>query len=931
MTTSTVTSSASFLTGGVQKTVLPNGLTLITKETHESPVVATMIWYRVGSRNEELGQTGKSHFLEHMLFKGTDRYKRGDIDLITLRNGGTNNAFTWLDFTAYYFTFASDRWQAALEIEANRMRKTNFSVHEFEHEKKVVEEELHIALDGPWEALENEVWATAFRQHPYHWPTVGWLEDLEAATAADMKAYYDKWYHPRNATLVVVGDFASRSVINKVKRLFGPIPPGRPVKPLHIVEPPQKGEKRVIVKKATPVERLVAAYHAPPVGHPHSYAMHVIEAVLSTGKSSRLYKRLIEQEQTVSTMSASYHDHIDPSLMYIQAELKPGVQLNRVERTINEEINRLRSERVTKAELERAKRQIEAEFVFSSEDPLQQAMLLGQFETIAVGDWIPEGSKGYRYLDTLLDYARLVTPEDIMRVAQTYFAEDNRTTGYLMNDDIAHSVSPDQDGGRAQLSHRLGSGACFRKRSGRDVPQKKSGKKAGGERRAVTVKVSNRRTSANQPASPRLDVERIELADGLVLLLCPNHSNPSVSINAIVSAGSRFEADAQAGLASFAGELLDEGTENRTSEQIADLAESVGARLTTFGDYQSSGVRASLLSKDVALGIDLVADVLTRPTFPEGRVKLHKERRIAQIRSRLDVPRVQASDLLNESVFKDHPQHRPPIGYETTVERLSRDDLAGFHRRYYTPSNTLIAITGDIDKSEVTALIQEKVAGWKSSTNLGLPAVPQPVLQTEAVETLFDVDKDQLNIFIGHVGIERRNADYYSLLVLDTILGSSPGFTSRIPRILRDEQGLAYHTYANITGSAGIDCGRFVAYIGTSPENMDKAVEGLRQEIGRIVSDPVSKTELDTAKAYLTGNFVFDFQTNSQIAEFLLQAEVYKLGFDYIEKYPTLIRAVTIEDVARVARTYIRPDRLTTVIVGPVKRLGRAAGAYAGD
>src|SRR5689334_1641068 len=324
----------SFLTRGVRKTVLANGLTVLTKELHDKPVVATILWYRVGSRNEELGQTGKSHFLEHMLFKGTEKYGKGAIDLLTLKNGGSNNAFTWLDFTAYYFTFASDRWQTALEIEADRMRNTLFDEAEFESEKQVVEEELRIGLDGPWEVLENEVWATAFRQHPYHWPTVGWLDDLESATGADMKAYYDKWYHPRNATLVLVGDFNTADTIAKVEELFGSIPMGPDAKPLRIVEPQQKGEKRVTVKKETPIERLLIAYHAPAVGHEDSFALQIAEAILSTGKSSRLYQRLVERDQSVTNASASFHDHIDPSLFYIKAEIKPGFELGAVEQSI---------------------------------------------------------------------------------------------------------------------------------------------------------------------------------------------------------------------------------------------------------------------------------------------------------------------------------------------------------------------------------------------------------------------------------------------------------------------------------------------------------------------------------------------------------------------------------------------------------------------
>ena len=433
-TTATPSNTQSFITRGVQKRTLANGLTVISKEVHDKPVVASIIWYRVGSRNEELGQTGKSHFLEHMLFKGTDRFRKGEIDLLTLQNGGANNAFTWLDFTAYYFTFAADRWEVALEIEANRMRHTTFAADEFDSEKQVVEEELRIGLDGPWEALENEVWATAFRQHPYHWPTVGWLDDLEAATAADMKAYYDKWYHPRNATLVLVGDFQTDAVLPKIEALFGSIPPGPEMKPLHITEPAQKGEKRVIVKKKTPVERLLIGFHAPAVGDQDAYALQIVEAILSKGKSSRLYRRLIERDQSVTAASANYHDHIDPSLFYIQAEIKPGFALAAVEQAIADELIRLQTEPVPNNEMEKAKRQIEADLVLSHEEPLQQAILLGQYETIAYDARISEEARGYHYLDSLLDKIRAVTSADVERVAKTYFTKDNRTVGYLINE-----------------------------------------------------------------------------------------------------------------------------------------------------------------------------------------------------------------------------------------------------------------------------------------------------------------------------------------------------------------------------------------------------------------------------------------------------------------------------------------------------------------
>lgn len=421
---------------------------------------------------------------------------------------------------------------------------------------------------------------------------------------------------------------------------------------------------------------------------------------------------------------------------------------------------------------------------------------------------------------------------------------------------------------------------------------------------------------------PRLDVERVELPNGLVLLLSENHSTPSFAIKAEVHAGSRFEPDDKAGLASLVGELLDEGTVTRTSQQIAETVESVGGKIATFGEYQSSGAVAVFLSKDISLGLDIVSDVLTNASFPRDKVQQGIKRRIAQIRSRLDVPRTQASDVFNEIIFNGTPQHRPPIGYADTVRSLTRDDIVDFYRRYYVPNNTVLAIVGDIDKADVKKKVEEVFGTWPKDAGFRAPRPASPARQGEAIEKYVAAQKEQVNIFIGHVGVDRKNPDYYSLLVMDTILGSSPGFTSRIPRILRDEQGLAYTTFSNITASAGVDPGRFIAYIGTSPENLDRAVEGLRREIKRIVEEPVAGDEVESAKAYLTGSFVFHFQKNLQIADFLVEAETYGLGFDYLEEYPKLIRGVTDEDVTRVAREHIDPEHLTTVVVGPVDELG---------
>jgi len=432
---SLITPSA-FATEDVRRTVLPNGLVVLTKEVHTSPIVTSMIWYRVGSRNEELGQTGKSHFLEHMLFKGTERFKKGEIDLLTLKNGGGNNAFTSHDFTAYYFNFASDRWEIALEIEADRMVNCSFDPDEFEAEKKVVLEELKTGLDSPWGLLLQEEEATAFKVHPYRNPIVGWPQDVERATVDEQQAYYRRYYHPNNATLVIVGDFEAEDVLKKVERAFGLIPAGPPPASMVLKEPPQRGERRLIVRWRSKVPRLAIAYHAPEIAAPDTYALQVLAVILAEGKASRLYQRMVEREQTVTFVSAEYGESKDPTLFHIRAEARGDFSINEVEASIHNELANVSRNGVSAHELNRAKHQIEAHFILSRERTLDQAILLGQIEVLY----------GLDYIDSYLQRINAVTDTDIADVCSRYLDENNRTVAQLLSDG---SEAQEEDDGEA--------------------------------------------------------------------------------------------------------------------------------------------------------------------------------------------------------------------------------------------------------------------------------------------------------------------------------------------------------------------------------------------------------------------------------------------------------------------------------------------------
>jgi zinc protease len=386
-----------------------------------------MIWYRVGSRNEELGQTGKSHFLEHMLFKGTARFKKGQIDLLTLKNGGNNNAFTSHDFTAYYFNFASDRWEVALDIESDRMTNCVFAPDEFEAEKKVIIEELKTSLDSPWGLLLQELDAAAYKVHPYRNPVVGWLQDVEHATASEQQSYYRKHYRPNNATLVLAGDFETDRVLEEVSARFSSIPAGPAAAPVTATEPKQRGEKRMIVRWRSKVPRVAVAYHAPEIAHPDSYALQVLGLILTEGKASRLYQRLVEREQSVTFVTAEYGESKDPTLFHIRAEARANHTAEEIEAGLYDEMNRVIRDGVSSAELERAKHQVEAHFVLSRERTLDQALLLGQMETL----------HGLGYIDTYIERISSITAEEVSAACERYLSEDNRTVGYLLPDGLA--------------------------------------------------------------------------------------------------------------------------------------------------------------------------------------------------------------------------------------------------------------------------------------------------------------------------------------------------------------------------------------------------------------------------------------------------------------------------------------------------------------
>ena len=405
----------------VQKYQLRNGLTILLREDHSVPIVSTMICYRVGSRFESPGVSGISHFLEHMMFKGTKKYGKGEIDYITTRRGGSNNAFTSHDYTAYYFTFASDRWEAALEIEADRMRNSLFDPEELELEREVILEELKMELDSPWGALRQAVESQAFSVHPYRSPVIGTAEDISSITMQQMFDHYRLYYTPGNATLAVVGDIQMDHVLNRIEVLFGSFSPSELPEENRSVEPRHHRQIRIQLEKPTHVPRVFIAFPAPSVCQNEHYALHVLDKILSEGKLSRLYRRLIEKDRIASTVTTEFAETFDPHLFFVCSGLYQGVHPQEAESIIFDEMAELRNKFISEDELRRAQNQCLMQALTGFETTLDQAVQLGLMEIL----------NDYQYWASYNGRIRQLTVRDVQKVAQEYLTPEQSTVGIL--------------------------------------------------------------------------------------------------------------------------------------------------------------------------------------------------------------------------------------------------------------------------------------------------------------------------------------------------------------------------------------------------------------------------------------------------------------------------------------------------------------------
>lgn len=887
--------AAAALYDGIRTETLPNGLRVYLKPVPGSPVVTTMVAYKVGSADEDLDHTGLAHYLEHLMFKGTDKIMPGDIDRLTLRNGGANNASTSEDYTVYHFDFAADRWQAALQIEADRMRNVRIdAAHEFEQEKGAVVAELERDEDEPWDLETKTILPLLFGNEPYGHPVIGERAHVREASAAVIKAYYDKWYHPNNAALIVCGGFDPEQTLARIHELFGPIPKAELPERKTATATKRQGPVRKEFGSKFDVPRMVMGFNGVRSGDPDFYALQVIQGLLTDGKTGRLYRKLVEGEEIASAVDSTNNAGRYPGWFEIQVELLQGKDRDKAEQIVLDELKALRDQPVSDAELKRIKRRLLAGTIFGRESVHALA------ESIARGVTIND----LEFLKNYLPRLQSVTAEEVQAAARKYFDPEQRVVVWS----VPKSAAKNEEARTEQ--DRTGSRLRANSQGFAAVLSPPSSMRARAPAKGVAAGSGNFSLQ---------EAHRVTLPNGLTLLLFENHRLPIVVADAMLRRVNVHEPEEKAGIARLVGNLLDEGTTRHTGPQIAELIENVGGSLSVG----ATGGTVKVLTPERSLGLGILFECLMQANFPPDAFAREKAQQLSAIADAEHQPEAKAQTVFRRLAYGTHPYGRPSLGRRESVQALTPDDCRRFYQKVFVPNNVMVAIVGDFDSRQVIDEVTRLTADWKEAPlpKPELPAVDKP--QEFKTEIVTMPEAAQLHFFMGQPGIRRTNPDYFKLLVMDYVLGTGPGFTDRLSARLRDRQGLGYTVSASITSSAGEEPGLFTCYIGTNPQFFARVKELFLEEVERLRNEKPKQEEVEDVKKYLTGNLPFHLTTSERIAAQLLLIERYHFGFNYLEEYRKAVAAVTPDDVQAMARKYLDPQHMILVAAGALDQTGK--------
>jgi zinc protease len=856
---------------------LPNGLTVILHQDHKLPVAHVNLWYHVGSKNEEVGKTGFAHLFEHMMFEGSRNVKSEYISLMeragaNISQGGINGT-TNFDRTNYFETVPSGSLELVLWAESDRMGYLLDAVNQenFDNQRDVVKNERRQSMDNvPYGTAIEVVFQNLFpKGHPYSWHIIGSMTDLENATLEDVHAFFRRFYVPNNCVLTVAGDVEAEETKRLIERYFAPLKPGPPLSRPKRHEIDLSTDRRITVRDRVPQERLYQAWPGVAYFERDDAALDLVTNVLADGKNSRLYKRLVYDEQVASDVSAFNYSLEIAGLIGVVATARPEVPLSRVEELIDEEIRRFAKEGPTDEEIERIKAGQEYDFISGLER-------IGGF-----------GGKA----DRLAMYQTFLGSPD-------RFQQDYERYQTLKAKDLRHAAK------RYLLQPRLT--VSF-------VPEVS---------RVEAREEPDRTSPPALKGSPHFqvpDVKSVTLGNGLKLHVVERHEIPKVAAALMVKVGATAEPYERSGLAAMTAEMLEEGTATRTSLQIEAELDRIGSHLSTGGSREWSAVSLDSLKRHLPESLELMSDVLLHPSFPgEELERLRKQRLDAILQDRVS-PGAIAGKAVRKSLFgAKHPYGWPIGGNESSIRDMQRAELEQFYLRHFAPENSALIMVGDVTLEEAGSAVERVLGHWSvdSFGQVDVPPVSPPARATYFVDR---PGAAQSELRLAMLSPPRTTEDHVVLEVLTNVLGG--GFSGRLNLNLREDKGYTYGAFASVRYGT-----LYGLLMGSTPVESSVTKPALIELLGEFDalhswSRPVTDEELAHAKESLVRGFAQRFETMSQVASEIAELEGFGLSMEELERYTDAVEAVTEDDLKRAAEKYLDTTNAIVVVVGDGEKI----------
>lgn len=853
-----------------QRFVLSNGLTLIVHEDRKAPIVSVNVWYHVGSKNERPGKTGFAHLFEHLMFNGSEHHPGDYIKAMeavgaTNLNGTTNN-----DRTNYFQNVPTATLDFALWMEADRMGHLLGAIDQpkLDEQRGVVKNEKKQGQNQPYAIAHDLLTQRCYPYgHPYSWTVIGEMEDIDAASLDDVRHWFERFYGAANATIVVAGDIDAQSALAKVEHVFGDIEPGPVVPRLRASIARRFGDDRETVEDQVPQARLYKSWNVPGWGTRESVAMDLVTDVLADGKNSRLYKRLVYDDQIATSIGASIGAREIAGQVSIVASAQPGGDLDTVESAIQEELKRFLQDGPTDDELDRIRIQHRAQLVRGVE---RIGGFGGKSDILAKGEVFGEDPKSYQQMHR---WTQELTAEDLIETAREWITEGSYTLGI------------------------------------RPAPQR------------TTTSTDIDRTQA--PASTGTsklklpEFQKATLSSGLSIILAERHEIPSVEMSLILDAGFAADQFTKSGVATMTMSMLDEGTESRTSLEIDDQLDRLGAGLGAHASLDSCYVSLSALTDQLDPSLEIFVDVICNPAFPDGDFQRLKRQRLARIEQEKIAPASTAFRLLPNLLFGAEHAYGAPLtgsGFPDTVQAMTREDLVGYHATWFQPSTATLAVVGDTTLAELLPLLEKRLASWKDTgpaPDKNIAEVPGP---SERAIYLVDKPGAQQSVVIGGFPAPPTNNPHEtSIETMNAILGGD--FASRINQNIREEKHWSYGARSMFIDAKGQRS--FLLYAPVQGDKTKETLEELDMELrGALGEKPFTNEELVQAKNNATLSLPGSFETKRAVAGAMQEIISYGLAEDHYETYADRINALTLADMSEAAKRVLDPDHIVWIVVG---------------